>query len=160
MHAKLVAALVVVALTAAALCATAAEAAAPTVWTTVDRNVTVTQYFPPDPNDPCGFPGVTEIKHYTIAMEHLTQNADGSFHYIDFETGTVTLDWDDPTIPDVTLRLTNTFEVNVTPGEIITLSETYRQGGRTFRVREHLQIVVTKGTPRVERWTIYFSPCP
>ena len=160
MHARLVAFLVVaVALTAAALCASAAEAAAPTVWTTVNRDVTYTQYFPPEPND-CGFGGATEIKNYKIEMNHLTQNADGSFHFVDFETGTVTIDWDDPSMPDQTAKLTNTLDVNFTSGETFTWNETYRQRDRVFTIRGYIRLIVVDGVPKVEKEAFFFSGCP
>jgi hypothetical protein len=158
MHARLVAFLGVTAVTAAVVAATAV-AAAPTVWTTVNRDVTTTQYFPPEPND-CGFGGATEIKHYTIEMNHLTQNADGSFHFVDFETGTVTIDWDDPSMPDQTAKLTNTFHANFTPGETFTASETYRQRDKVLTIREHITLVVVDGVPKVERERFFFSGCP
>lgn len=86
-----------------------------------------------------------------MPVNHLTVNADGSFHFVDFETGFLVADYDDPAIPDQTFRRTDTEVFNLTPGGTFTHTETFQQFDATMRItfREHLTIVA--GEPKVER---------
>jgi hypothetical protein len=75
-----------------------AAAASPEVFTTVEHNVTLASEFFPD--DICGPRAVTETVTNKVQVNHLTANADGGFHFVDFETGTLFSDYVDPAIPD------------------------------------------------------------
>jgi hypothetical protein len=86
--------------------APSAAAAPPQVFTTVEHNVTLASVFFPD--DACGPRAVTETVTNKVQANHVTENADGSFHVVDFETGTLVADYVDPAIPDQTFRRTNT----------------------------------------------------
>ena len=79
--------------------------ARPEVFTTVEHNVTLGSEFFPD--DICGPRAVTETVTNKVQVNHVTANADGSFHVVDFETGTVVADYVDPAILDQTFRRTN-----------------------------------------------------
>ena len=115
--------LAVMVLTAAALLVAApvAGAAPPGTWTVIRHNVTTSQHFP---DDICGPRAVTETLTNTTEVQHLTANADGSFHFVDFETGIMFVDYDDPATPDQTMRRTETFEINLTPGGTYTETNT------------------------------------
>jgi hypothetical protein len=128
--------------------ASSAVGEAPLVFTTVEHNVTLgSEHFP---DDACGPRAVTETVTNTVQVNHLTANADGSFHFVDFETGFLFADYD-PAIPDQTFRRTDTEVFNLTPGGTFTHTKTFQQFDATLRItfREHLTIVA--GEPKVER---------
>ena len=132
--------------------APSAAAASPEVFTTVEHNVTLaSEFFPADPDDPCGPRAVMETVTNTVQVNHLTENADGSFHFVDFETGTLVADYVDPTIPDQTFRRTNTEVFNLTPGGTFTRTETLQQFDATVRITFRAHLTVVGGETKVER---------
>ncbi len=149
----------VMVLTAAALLVAApvAGAAPPETWTVVLHNVTTTQHFP---DDICGARAVTETLTNTTEVQHLTANADGSFHFVDFETGILVVDYDDPAIPDETRRRTETFEINLTPGGTFTRTETFRDAGAVLQIRSTYHLTVVDDTPKVEHFVGFVRGCP
>jgi hypothetical protein len=122
------------------IAAPVAGAAPPETWTIVRHNVTTTKHFP---DDICGLRAVTETLTNTTEVQHLTANDDGSFHFLDFETGILVVDYDDPTIPDETRRRTEALEVNLTPGGTYTETNTLRDAGAVLQIRStyHLTVV-------------------
>ena len=140
----------VLVLTAAALLVAApvAGAAPPETWTVVLHNVTHTEHFP---DDICGARATTETLTNTTELQHLTANADGSFHFVDY---------DDPTIPDETRRRTETFEINLTPGGTYTETSTFRDAGAVLQIRSTYHLTVVDGTPRVEHSVGFVRGCP
>lgn len=138
----------VVATPAAAVSAASAAPEAQT-WTTIEHDVTLEAQAGED--ELCGRGGITETMVNKLQMQHLTENVDGSFHFVDFETGKVVIDFDDPAYDDLVFRRTESFHFNVTPGETVTLHENLRDsnGDITFVYRFHLAMV--DGEPVVER---------
>lgn len=150
----------VVALTAVG----AAGAAKPTeTWTVVEHDVTLPpEFYPADPNGLCGpFPAVWERVTNTVQVNHLTARPDGSFVFTDFETGFLVVDYVDPAIPDETYRRTETFTVNMTPGETLVVSSTFRQAHTTvkFTIRAYYHLTVVNGVPKIERDVMYVRGC-
>ena len=134
-----------------------------TTWTTVRHDVTFTQSFP-DPEEPdlCGRPPVASTETFRIRTElnHLTELADGSFHFTDFETGTIFIDYHDPAIQDASTQFTDTFQVNLTRGETVTVSGTFHQFGGGLKIWYRLHITEVAGTPTVEKEILKFTGCP
>jgi len=133
-------------------------AQAPEVWTTVQRNVTLaSEYFP---DDICGARAVTETVTNRTQVNHLTAHDDGSFHFVDFETGTLVADYEDPSIPDQTFRRTNTEAVNLTPGGTFTVTETLYQSDGTLTIKVTYHLTVVDGEPVVEKEVVMVRGCP
>jgi hypothetical protein len=150
----------VMVLTATALLVAAPAVGAatpPETWTVVRHNVTTSQHFP---DDICGARAVTETLTNTTEVQHLTAHADGSFHFADFETGILVVDYDDPTIPDETRRRTETFEINLTPGGTFTQTTTFRDAGAVLQIRSTYHLTVVDGTPKVEHSVGFVRGCP
>lgn len=133
----------------------AAVASPVETWTIIERNVTSEPQFFED--ELCGRGGITETFVNKLQMQHLTANTDGTFHFVDFETGHVVVDFDDPAYDDIIFRNTETFHANLSPGETLTIHENLRQsdGDITFVGRYHLTVV--NGGPVVERQVELFS---
>jgi hypothetical protein len=149
----------VMVLTAAALLVAApvAGAAPPETWTVVRHNVTTSEHFP---DDICGPRAVTETLTNTTEVQHLTAATDGSFHFVDFETGILVVDYDDPAIPDQTMRRTEAFEINLTPGGTYTLTDTFRQADAVLQIRSTYHLTVVDDTPKVEHLVEFVRGCP
>jgi hypothetical protein len=140
--------------------ASSAAAEPPMVFTFVDHNVTLeSEHFPDDPDDPC-VAAVTETVTNTVQVNHLTENADGSFHFVDFETGFLFADYDDPAIPDQTFRRTNTEEFNLAPGGTFVHTETLQQFDATVRITFRSHLTVVSGVPKVDREVMIVRGCP
>ena len=133
------------------------QAAQPEVWTIVERNVTTSQSFP---DDICGPRAVTETLTNRVQVNHLTANSDGSFHFVDFETGTLVADYEDPNIPDQTFRRTNTEVFNLSPGGTFTATETLHQSDGTLSIRVVYHLTVVNGQPVVEKEAGLVRGCP
>jgi hypothetical protein len=94
-------------------------------------------------------------------MNHLTQLPDGSFAFTDFETGTIFVDFDEPSIPDSSSQFTNIFQKNLTRGETLVVTETFHQCFETdLRVSYRLHLTEVDGTPRVSKEIIKVTGCP
>lgn len=130
----------------------------PEVFTIVEHNVTLASEFFPD--DACGPRAVTETVTNKVQVNHLTANGDGSFHFIDFETGTLVADYVDPAIPDQTFRRTNTEVFNLTPGGTFTHTETFQQFDATLRISFRAHLTLVDGEPKVEREVFIVRGCP
>ncbi len=141
-----------------ALVASTAAAATPEVFTTVRHNVTLASEFFPD--DICGPRAVTETVTNTVQVNHLTANGDGSFHFIDFETGTLFADYVDPSIPDETFRRTEMEVFNLTPGGTFTTTNTFSQFSSTLVIRSAFHLTVVNGEPKVEHEVFMVRGCP
>jgi hypothetical protein len=76
---------------------------------------------------------------------------DGSFHFVDFETGILFADYVDPAIPDQTFHRTNTEVFNLTPGGTFTHTETLQQFDASLRITFRTHLTVVDGEPKVER---------
>jgi hypothetical protein len=151
-------------LLASAVLVSSAGAAEPTeTWTVVEHDVTLPpQFFPDEPNGLCGpAPAVTETVTNKVQINHLTARPDGSFVFTDFETGFLHADYVDPAIPDETYRRTETFTVNVTPGDTIIVSNTFRQAHTTFKftIRFYYHLTIVEGVPKIEREVSYVRGC-
>jgi hypothetical protein len=133
-------------------------AASPDVFTTVKHNTPpVSDHFP---DDICGARAVTETVTNTVQVNHLTANEDGSFHFVDFETGFLFADYDDPAIPDETFRRTNSESVNLTPGGTFTTTETIQQFSATLRIIGAFHLTEVNGEPKVEHEVTLVRGCP
>jgi hypothetical protein len=133
-------------------------ARAPEVWTTVQHNVTLaSEYFP---DDICGARAVTETVTNRTQVNHLTAHDDGSFHFVDFETGTLVADYEDPSIPDQTFRRTNTEAFNLTPGGTFTATEALYQSDGTLTIKATYHLTVVNGEPVVEKDMTLVRGCP
>jgi hypothetical protein len=141
-----------------ALAVPAAATARPLVFTVVEHDVTLASEFFPD--DICGPRAVTETVTNTVQVNHLTENEDGSFHIVDFETGFLFADYVDPSIPDQTMRRTDTEVFNLTPGGTFTATETSQQFDSTLRITSKLHLTVVNGEPKVERDVTIARGCP
>ena len=135
-----------------------AAAAAPEVWTTGEHNVTFSSE--PLPDDICGPRAVTETVTNTVQVNHLTANGDGSFHFVDFETGTLVADYTDPTIPDQTFRRTDSENFNLVPGGKFIYTETFRQADATLQIRSTYHLIMVDGEPTVEHFVGFVRGCP
>jgi hypothetical protein len=130
----------------------AAAAEPPEVFTIVEHDVTLaSEFFPGNPDDPCGPRDVTETVTNTVQVTHLTAQDDGSFHVVDFETGILFADYVDPAFQDQTFRRTNTEVFNLTPGGTFTHTETLQQFDATVRITFRSHLTVVDGEPKVER---------
>jgi hypothetical protein len=136
----------------------AGAAARPEVFTIVEHDVTLASESFPD--DICGPRAVTETVTNKVQLTHLTANDDGSFHFVDFETGFVVADYVDPAIPDQTMRRTNTEVFNLTPGGTFTHTETLQQFDATLRIIFTFHLTVVDGEPKVEREVTMVRGCP
>jgi hypothetical protein len=123
----------------------------------VEHDVTLASEFFPD--DACGPRAVTETVTNTVQVNHLTARADGSFHFVDFETGFLFADYVDPTIPDQTFRRTNTEVFNLTPGGTFIQTETLQQFDATLRITSRVHLTVVGGEPKVEREVFIVRGC-
>ena len=130
----------------------------PEVFTIVEHDVTLASEFFPD--DACGPRAVTETVTNKVQVNHLTARADGSFHFVDFETGFLFADYVDPTIPDQTFRRTNTEAFNLTPGGTFIQTETLQQFDATLRITSRVHLTVVDGEPKVEREVFIVRGCP
>ncbi len=143
------------ALVAAAGPATAAPA---TTWTTVQHDVVFEERYD---EDLCGRGSHVERFHDTVEIVHLTESTDGTFHFVDFETGTLTVDFDDPDVQDEVFRRTNTFTLDLVRGGVVTASETFRQFDRTATITYRFHLTEIDGVPTVEREVAQFEyTCP
>lgn len=143
---------------AVALAVAGTAAAQPEVFTIVEHNVTLASEFFPD--DACGPRAVTETVTNKVQVTHLTAHEDGSFHFVDFETGTLFADYVDPAIPDQTFRRTNTEVFNLTPGGTFTHTETLQQFDATLRITFRYHLTLVGGEPKVEREVFIVRGCP
>ena len=143
---------------AIALALVGTAAAKPAVFTIVEHNVTLASEFFPD--DACGPRAVTETVTNKVQVTHVTANEDGSFHFVDFETGFVVADYVDPSIPDQTFRRTNTEVFNLTPGGTFTHTETLQQFDATLRITFRSHLTLVRGEPKVEREVFIVRGCP
>jgi hypothetical protein len=135
-----------------------AQAAPAQTWTSVQHDVVLpTEFFP---DDICGPRASYEDWTNTTQVEHLTVRPDGSFMFMDFETGYIDVDYVDPAIPDTRFKRTETFTINLTPGDTFVETSTMRQsdGELTIRVQYHLTLV--NGVPVVSREVTIVSGCP
>lgn len=135
-----------------------ASAARAEVWTDVQHNVTLpTEFFP---DDVCGERASFETWTNKTQVNHLTAHGDGSFHFVDFETGVIEVDYVDPAIPDVTFKRTESFSVNLTPGGTYTETTTMRQSDGTLTIRYQYHLTVVDGEPKIEREAFMYDGCP
>ena len=161
-HERVIRTLAVAVTATGALVSTGAAAVASPAetWRTVEHNVTYLNQRGTD--DLCGFGELSEIHFNRLQMQHLTQKEDGSFHFTDFETGTTTIDFDDPQYADVVFRRTNTFHMNLTPGGTFTVNETLRESSANVTIVYRYHLTEVQGEPVVEREveSFFAGPCP
>jgi hypothetical protein len=135
-----------------------AAAAPAETYTDLQHNLVLAAEFHED--DSCGARASTETFINRTQLTRLTELADGSFHFVDFETGVVATDFVDPAIPDTIRRRTETFEVNLTPGQTFVVNSTLRDSDGTMTVSAHYHLTEVDGVPRVEREVSYVVGCP
>jgi hypothetical protein len=124
----------------------------------VEHNVTLpTQFFP---DDICGLRASFETATYKTMITKITEDANGGFHVVDFETGSIAVDYVDPVLKDTTFRITNTFHFNLTPGGTETVTETLRQSDGELFIRYQYHLTVVRGEPKVEREVQLAPGCP
>jgi hypothetical protein len=124
----------------------------------VEHDVTTAEFFP---DDICGPRAVFETTVYTTSFRRITESADGTrFQILDLEVGTVFHDFVDPSIPDVTTRIKNTFTFNITPGGTWTETETFRQSDGTLTITFRFHFTAVDGVPKVVKEVFAVSGCP
>jgi hypothetical protein len=141
----------------ALLVATPASAARPETWTVVDHDVTFTEEFP---DDICGDRANTTTFTRKVEQVHLTAHRDGTFTYHDVAVVTYTSDYVDPSIPDVTGRLTEVNRFTFTRGEVFTATTTFHDFFGDVRIFVRFHLTDVGGTIRVEREVLDVSGCP
>jgi hypothetical protein len=82
------------------------------------------------------------------------------FLFVDFETDILFIDYVEPAIPDQTMRRTETFEVNLTPGGTYTETNTFRRADAVLQIRSTYHLTVVDGTPKVEQFVGFVRGCP
>ena len=93
-------------------------------------------------------------------VTHLTELADGSFHFIDYETGTSSLITSILRFRTPQPRRTNTEVFNLTPGGTFTHTETLQQSDATLRIQFQVHLTVLNGEPKVDREVMMVRACP
>jgi hypothetical protein len=123
----------------------------------IQHNQTETRYFD---NDVCGPRANWTTFTRTLEKQRLVIRPDGTWNFQ--YTGVVTYvsDYDDPALPDLSGRLTEVGNFNLTPGETYVQTETFHDfyGDIQIRVKYHLTVV--DGQPVVERATESVTGCP
>jgi hypothetical protein len=69
-------------------------------------------------------------------------------------------DYVDPSIPDQTMRRTDTEVFNLTPGGTFTATSTSQQFDSTLRITSKFHLTVVNGVPKVERDVTIARGCP
>lgn len=124
----------------------------------VEHHVTTTEFFP---DDICGPRAVFETTVYTTSFLRITESADGTrFQIVDFEVGSVFHDFVDPSIPDITTRIKNTFTFNITPGGTWTQTETFRQSDGTLTITFRFHFTAVNDVVKVVKEVFSVSGCP
>lgn len=146
---------------AVVLSPTAADAASPAKTTrTVEHDVTLPTQIGED--ERCGLGRIAETQFNRLQMNQLTELADGSFHFTDFETGTTTYEFLDADVDDIVVRRTNTFHMNLTMGGTVTMTENIRETDGNLTVIGRYHLTEVRGEPVVERSFEHLSleTCP
>jgi hypothetical protein len=112
------------------------------------------------PDDICGLRASFETATYKTMVTKFTADAQGGFHVVDFETGSIAVDYVDPALEDTTFRITNTFHHHLTPGGTETSTETLRQSDGELTIRYQFHLTVVDGEPRVVREVTSVRGCP
>ena len=136
---------------------TAASAAAADGRTVVDHDVTHSAYFP---DDICG-PRASFITFTArTAQQQFLPRRDGTWLYREVSVVTYTSDYDDPSLPDVTGRLTEVNHYNLTPGNTFIANEPFHDFFGDVKIWWKYHLTVVDGSPVVERSIVDWVGCP
>jgi hypothetical protein len=148
-------ALVVAVLALAALPATSASAA--DHRTVVSHNVSWTEVFP---DDICGPRENTTTFTAKMMQTRLIERPDGSFSYRDVATVTYVSDFADPTIEDLTGRLTEVNHFILTPAGNFTGTSTFHDFLGSIKIFVRVNLKVVNGEVLVDREITKVTGCP
>lgn len=135
----------------------AATAARPEVSTVVQHDVTFTASFP---DDICGPRANTTTFTGTVDQVHYLARADGTFLYRDVAVVTYVADYDDPTLPDLSGRLTEVNHFVLTPGDTFNGTTTFHDFAGDLRIFVRVHVTEVKGSVVVNREFVSFTGCP
>jgi hypothetical protein len=147
---------VLIALVVAAVPAPAS--ASTTTSTVVIHGLTFTEFFQ---DGLCG----PEPQYVTFTFDtevtHTTEHADGSFSFVDVNTGTYHVDFVDPALPDVDSRQVGAFHITLTPGGTQVVSLAFHDFPTGVMIWQRFHLTVVDGNPVVERFIEKVEPaCP
>lgn len=144
---------------AGALMAPAGAAAADPVGspTVVTHGVTFTVTWD---GDICGGRANTTTYHRRIEQVQFFQRPDGTFVYRDVAVVTYESDYVDPTLPDLSGRLTEVNRFVLTRGEVFVGVTTYHDFVGDIRIYYRLHVTEREGEPVVIREVEKVTGCP
>lgn len=125
--------------------------------TVVLRGLTYTQSFP---DDICGPRASEETVRVRTMVVHYTESDDGTFNAHFTETGTVHVDFGDPTLQDFDSQFTDSIHHVLTPGGSETFIETFHQVSGELKIWSRIQVHFVDGEPMFERVTSKVTGCP
>jgi hypothetical protein len=123
----------------------------------VQHNVTYSEYYP---DDICGPRAVLATYTAKVIQQKFLERPDGSWNYHEVDVVTYTADYDDPSLPDVTGKLTEVNNYNLTPGDNYIVSGTFHEFFGDVKIWERYHLTVVKGEPVVERYFVDWVGCP
>ena len=131
--------------------------------TTVVHGATHTETFDGDICTELGDPASrVNTVVFTLRTEttHVTARPDGSFSFTFIETGTYTVDFEDPALADQTSQFTGTQHFTLTPGGTEVTSVTWHDFPTGLRIWVRFHATVVNGEPVVERKIQKVTGCP
>jgi hypothetical protein len=149
---KHLAPLVAAPLLAAGIPAPIADAA-----TAVTHGYTHTEFFP---DDICGARASTATFTETMAQSQYVQRADGSWSYRDVSVVTYVGDYVDPSIADVTGRLTEVNHYIFRAPESFIAATSFHDFGGDLKIWERVNFKAVKGEVVVDRELVKVTGCP
>ena len=125
--------------------------------TTVTHDYTFTESFG---DDICGDRANTTTFHRKVEQVQFFQLTDGTFFYRDVAAVTYESDYVDPSIPDVSGRLTEVNRFILNPGEVFVGTTTFHDFFGDVRIWYRLHITERDGEPVVVREVQKVTGCP
>ncbi len=125
--------------------------------TVVDHDVTYSEYFD---GDICGLAANLTTWTAQTAQQQFLQRQDGSWLYREVSVVTYTSDYVDPSLPDLTGRLTEVNHYNLTPGDTFVASEPFHDFFGDVKIWWRYHLTVVDGEPVVERFIVDWVGCP
>jgi hypothetical protein len=138
------------------LLGTAANASASNNTVVIHGN-TFTEFFP---DDICGPRASNVTFTFKAQVTHFTQSPDGTFNFVDVETGTYHVDFVDPALAPQDSQQTEAFHVALTPGGVNVASLQFHDHPTGLRIWEHLVLTVVNGNVIVDRDITGVTGCP
>jgi hypothetical protein len=86
--------------------------------------------------------------------------SNGSFSFTFIETGTYTVDFEDPALSDQTSQFTGANHFTLAPGGVVVLSQTWHDFPTGLRIWERVHLTEVNGEPVVEREFRKVTGCP